>query len=326
MKSAIIGLGGISNVHSKVLLEQGHEIVAVCDNDGKKFEKFSSSKHYTDYKQMIEQERIDVVHICTPHYLHTQMIIDCLSKGINVLCEKPLCISLVDGERIIEAQKNSKAMLGVSHQNRYNPSSVFVKEYLKNNPPVTGLAFVAWNRGKAYYDSGDWRGKIKTEGGGVLINQALHTLDLLQWFLGMPDYASAITGSLKLKDVIEVEDTACATFFGERDFQFFATNCASTDFPIEVTIKTQKDIIRLYPDSVILNGKSVELEKTQELCECDKPYGKACYGVGHAALIADFYDCVKTGRKFEIDGAEGLKVVKLIHAVYESKGEKIKIN
>ncbi len=325
MKSAIIGLGGISNVHSKVLLEQGHQIVAVCDNDKSRLEKFPLSKQYTDYLQMIEQTEIDVVHICTPHYLHAQMIIDCLSRGINVLCEKPLCISLEDGEKIVSVAKASKAKFGVVHQNRYNPASVFVKDYLKKNPPLTGIAFVAWNRDKSYYDADAWRGKQKTEGGGVLINQALHTLDLLQWYLGMPSEVSAISTSLKLKEVIEVEDTVCATFSKGSEFQFFATNCAITDFPIEITIKTENDIIRLYPDSVNLNGNPVDLTQVEAKCNSRRAYGKKCYGSGHSALFADFYDCVKTGRKFSIDAEEGLKVIKLIRAVYDSKGEKIEI-
>ncbi len=331
MKSAIIGLGAISAVHKKVLLEQGQEIVAVCDNDESRFASFPNSLHYSDYVKMLDEVKPDVAHICTPHYLHADMICECLSRNINVICEKPLCINLNDGERIVQAEKNSKAILGVAHQNRYNPSSAFVKEYLKDNPPKTAMAFVAWNRDKEYYDSGDWRGKQKTEGGGVLINQALHTLDLLQWLIGMPNAVSAVTASLKLKNVIEVEDTVVATFSGERDFQFFATNCASTDFPIEITIETEKDIIRLYSNSVSINGKQVDL--SCRLADnnavanggCGKVYGKQCYGGGHSVLIADFYDSVKSGKKFEMNGEEAFKVVRLIEAVYQSKGEKINI-
>ncbi len=332
MKVAIIGLGGISAVHSKVLMEQGHQIVAVCDVDESRFSAFPQSKHFTDYRQMLEEVAVDGVHICTPHYLHAEMVVECLRRNVNTLCEKPLCISMEEAQRILDAERRSSAILGVVHQNRYNAVSRVAKEFFKENPPITGFATVAWCRGVEYYRSAEWRGRYATEGGGVLINQALHTLDLMQWFLGMPQKVSAVTASLKLQGVIEVEDTVCASFTGEKDFQMFATNCASVDFPVAITVQTEKDVVRLYSNQISINGKllecgagqAIESSGTEGEAE-NKIYGKKCYGEGHSGLIADFYDCIEKGEKFSIDGAEGLAVIRLIETVYQSGGKCIEI-
>lgn len=320
MKSVIVGLGVIGNVHYNVLKNIGTPAVAVCDCDAEKISGLTDVECYTDYIKMLDSVKPDVVHICTPHYLHEQMIIDALERGVNVLCEKPLCISLDGIERILSAEKNSKAILGVCHQNRYNPENVFLKDYLKDKKVVSGYGTVVWHRDNEYYSKDEWRGKWKTEGGGVLINQALHTFDLMQWLVGFPDTVTASISNLTLKGDIEVEETASVICSGKAGFSFFATNGSSASFPVTVTIKTEDETISVLPGKVITGSKVYEFK------ENDKVLGKACYGVGHQGLIQDFYDCVKTGRKFAIDGKEASKVIKLILASYESKGEKIDVS
>ncbi len=329
MNSAIIGLGGISAVHLKVLKEQRHKIIGACDIDAEKLQNFPAENKFTDYIEMLDTVKPDVVHICTPHYLHARMVIECLNRGINVLCEKPLCINLEEGYQILQAEKNSGAQLGVVHQNRYNLSSLYVKQLLSEESPQTAFATVAWKRDEKYYSSAEWRGKKSTEGGGVIINQALHTLDLLQWLLGMPQQVCASVSTLKLKGVVEVEDTVSAMFYGKRNFQFFATNCADFDYPIQINLKTKNDLINVYTNGVCVNGEKVNLinEFPHKILNrvAGGVYGKQCYGEGHYALIEDFYDCVRTGRKFAVDGEEGFKVIRLIQAVYDCQGEKIDI-
>ena len=136
MRVAVIGLGVIGQLHVKVIQETKNDLVAVCDVDIEKFVDYAGVKCYTDYLVMLDEVKPDVIHICTPHYLHTEMIIAGLQRNINVLCEKPLCIDEKDIPLIMEAERNSKAQLGVCFQNRYNPSSVFVKEYLQGKKIV----------------------------------------------------------------------------------------------------------------------------------------------------------------------------------------------
>lgn len=320
MKSAIIGLGVIGNVHAKVLNKMGEELVAVCDVDESRFELFPAVKGYTDYKKMIEEVQPDVVHICTPHNLHAEMVVFALNKGVNVLCEKPLCISYEQLDAVLDAEKRSCAILGVCHQNRYNPENLYLKEYLSGKTVLGGHGNVVWRRTADYYGKAEWRGTWSGEGGGVLINQALHTLDLMQWFFGMPQEVTARCDNLTLKGAIEVEDTAnLVCTGGPVDFTFYATNGAPCYFPVSVMVKTEDENVQVIPNKFISSENNVDFKKEGEC------FGKSCYGSGHEGLVRDFYDCIKSGRKFTIDGVEASKVVKIILAAYKSNGKKVKI-
>ncbi len=319
MKSAIIGMGVIGGVHAKVLNKIGEELVAVCDVDESRFEFYPNAKHYTDYKLMLEEVKPDVVHICTPHNLHAEMVIYALKRGINVLCEKPLCISFEEIDAVLEAEKDSTAILGVVHQNRYNPENIYLKEYLKDKKILGGHGSVIWSRTADYYNKAEWRGTKKGEGGGVLINQALHTLDLMQWMLGMPTEVTARCDNLTLKDTIEVEDTASLVCKGENNFSFYATNGGACYFPVSVSVKTETENVQVIPGKFIAPDRTIDFAKNGEC------FGKSCYGSGHEGLNRDFYDCVKTGRHFEIDGAEGAKVVRIILFAYQSDSQPVKI-
>ena len=327
MRSAIIGLGVIGNVHAAVLSELGEEIVALCDvrEDAALAVKEKYAKDaevYTDYVKMLEEAKPDAVHICTPHYLHADMVIAALSRGVHTLCEKPLCIRHEDIDRILAAEAASSAMLGVCHQNRYLPSNRFTKDYLKDKTILGAHGSVVWHRDAAYYASADWRGKWETEGGGSLINQALHTLDLTMWFCGDPDAVTATTANLTLKNEIEVEDTVFARFTGDTPFTFLGTNTAGADFPVEICLHLSDHTqLTVLPYTVLIGGIPVPGATVKRQAR-----GKECYGSGHETLIADFYDCVKEGRHFPIDGHEGARVIRLILATYASHGEQVKIN
>ena len=311
MRSAIVGYGNIARLHEQVLIQQGHTIAAVCDIDPNKLKNAPGERHYTDLAEMLDHEEIDVLHICTPHYLHADMIIKALSYGVHVLCEKPLCISEADIERVLDAAKSSHKQVGVCFQNRYNTANRAVKAYLEGKKSLSGVASVTWHRASAA-----WRGKWNTEGGGVLINQALHTLDLAQWLIGMPESLQATVTCMTLADSIEVEDTA-VILAGEKGngFTFYATNGGPGDCPVELSICADGEWIKVMPRDVLYGNRHEHYD------EIARALGKDCYGSGHAALIADFYDCVATGRHFEIDPREAAKAVRLVLAAYRSEGK-----
>ena len=238
MRVAVIGLGVIGKVHIKVIRETEDELVAVCDTDEEKLALYPNVKGYTDYVTMLDEIKPDIVHICTPHYLHTEMILDSLKRDIHTLCEKPICIKEEDIPIILEAKKRSKAQLGVCFQNRYNPATLFVKEYLQDQQLLFAHGELRWHRDKKYYAQDKWRGSKATEGGGVLINQALHTIDLLQYFCGMPKSVTAVCENRTLQGVIDVEDTANVTMYGKNEATMYATNAADKDYPVEITFKT----------------------------------------------------------------------------------------
>lgn len=318
MKVAVIGLGVIGKLHAELAQING-DLVAVCDIDEARLSPYPDAKHYTDYRRMIEEVAVDVVHICTPHYLHAEMVLELLGRNVNVLCEKPLCIHQEELDQILIAEKNSTAQLGVCLQNRYLSVNRFVKDFLLKNPPISAIGQLAWHRDENYYSSSYWRGKKAMEGGGVLINQAFHTLDLLQWFCGEPSSLCATVCNMTLQNVIDVEDTASLICDGDVPFTLFATNGSKADFPVQIMITTGTGLLKVTPQHVILNEEIVYTEDTS------KYHIKPCYGYGHDFLIADFYHCVKSGEKFSIDGQEGAKAAKIIFASYASGGKIVQL-
>lgn len=326
---AVIGCGAISENHIKGILASGQELVALCDTEpehaNQKIAQFALTgvKVYSDYLRLLTEEKPDAVHICTPHYLHAPMAVEALSRGINVLCEKPLCISMEQLNAILRAERDSSAMLGVCLQNRYEPMMKRTKALAGEGKSVsTAFGSVVWSRDEAYYRSGEWRGKWATEGGGVMINQALHTLDLLQWFCGMPTTVSAHTSNEHLKGIIEVEDTASAVFTCPEGhtIHFFATTAASANFPVQVNLKMKDGtVLTAENDWMMREGGALTTAERESVP------GKREWGVGHGELIADYYRCLSEGKKFPIDGQEGGKVIRMILAIYASDGNTVAI-
>jgi predicted dehydrogenase len=322
MRAAIIGLGSISTTHYGAITRAGGEVVAICDIDERAMATFRertgcTAKGYTNYQAMLADASIDVVHICTPHYLHAEMVIAALRAGHHALCEKPLCIREEDIPRVLAAERESGKRLGVCHQNRYNESNLAVKSLLASDPACSGFGTVVWNRNESYYASGAWRGKWESEGGGVMINQALHTLDLLLWMIGQPDTVQADVENRHLSGVIEVEDTASALFryADGRCFNFFATTASGADMPVQVMVTTKGgQTVVAANDTITVNGAIRPSDSG------DIRYGKDVWGDGHAKLVADFYTCIGENRPFAIDGREGARVVRAILAMYRSRG------
>lgn len=319
MKVALIGYGVIGKVHVNVINCLKEDLVGICDIDKEKLISFDNKITYTDYKEMLDKTNPDVVHICTPHYLHKEMIIYALERNINVLCEKPICISNEELCEIESALKKSSAQLGVCYQNRYEPAILFAKGHLKNKKVISAHGSLFWHRDAKYYSQASWRGVKKYEGGGVLINQAIHTIDLLQYLFEMPKDITAYIDNISLKGIVEVEDTA-VLFSKNNDFSLIASNAALMDFPIKITLNTTEDEIIICKNEVCINGQNYNCEMLKEI-----PDAKKIYGGGHASLIKDFYNCIEKNIKFDIDFYEASKSLKIVLAAYSSLGKNIKI-
>lgn len=328
MRIALVGCGGISSNHISGILEAGGTLCALCDVEPVRAEKkitrhaLSDVAVYTDYSEMLKKEKPDVVHICTPHDLHAPMAIEALEQNIHVLCEKPLCISMEQLEALRVAEKNSKAQLGVCHQNRWKSSMVELKR-LAAEGLRGAFGSVVWERDADYYRADAWRGTWEHEGGGVMINQAIHTLDLLQWICGMPIQVISEVGNWTHQDVIEVEDTASARFVCENGLviNFFATTSAGVSMPISVQVMlADKTKITAQNDFLVVGEQLIPLSSKRKA-----PLGKEVWGSEHAALIEHFYHCVSEGEHFPIDVEEGGRVIRLILSMYRSHGKQIEI-
>ena len=326
MKVAVIGIGAISSAHISALLSSGQQIVALCDVQTQKCERANeqynlSAKIYSDYKQMLDSEHLDAVHICTPHYLHAEMVCYALRRNINVLCEKPLAINLEQLADIENAVKCSSAQLGVCFQTRFNSSVLFVKDYLKDKQIECASSSLIWQRTAGYYAQAKWRGTWAQEGGGVMINQAIHGLDLLQWLCGMPESVLAHLSNVSLKDEIEVEDTAFCLFKMKNGAKIVvnATNAASFSFHVRYTFRASGHTVEIIDDNILIDGNLITKRGNYPIV------GKEVWGTGHFDLIKNFYHCLKRGEKFSIGFEEGKNAVLMVLAIYRSNGCEIEI-
>ena len=191
LRTAIIGCGGIAQVHALALSERSDaHLVAAADCRLKRAEDFCArfgGAPYQSFHELLQRERPDVIHLCTPHSLHVPMAEEALGWGVHVLSEKPAAISPNQLKKLREAEKRSVAQYGVCFQNRYNPCVQAAKERMESGTTgklLAARAFVTWNRQPPYYTESGWRGTLRQEGGGVLTNQAIHTLDLMRYFGG----------------------------------------------------------------------------------------------------------------------------------------------
>lgn len=326
LRSAIIGCGGIAQVHAEALSAMEQVQLTVCaDIRPERAEAMAQQygcRAYASMEELLEREQVDVVHLCTPHVLHTPMAAFAMKKGLHVFTEKPPVITR-EQWAVFSALASEKPRLGVCFQNRYNKSVRWVEELLHSGRAGNVLgarAFVTWCRGKEYYTESGWRGVLSTEGGGVLINQSIHTLDLLVRFLGRPLRAEAGMANHHLKGSIEVEDTLEAYVeFSGASAVFYATTAHVTDSPVLLELCCEKGTVRMEEQEITCLWKNGDTERLR--FELPAVNGKAYWGSSHRVCIADFYRCIRSGDKFCNDISGVKDTAELMLAVYESARE-----
>jgi predicted dehydrogenase len=217
VRTALIGCGKVGQIHAAALRELPEsEFVAVCDSDAGRAADFARRhgvRPFTDVVSMLAEAAVQAVVVCTPHPLHAAPAITAARAGVHVLVEKPLAATLADCDAMLEAARRAGTKLAVVSQRRLYEPVRRMREAIdagKIGTPVLGVFEMFSWRDRAYYESDPWRGKWATEGGGVLVNQSPHQLDLLQWFMGPIDEVSGSWANLN-HPYIEVEDTAVAT-------------------------------------------------------------------------------------------------------------------
>lgn len=327
---AIVGCGGISQVHARVLgAMEDVELCAFADcrlNCAEKLaEQYGEGRagSYGNLREMLAAEKPQVVHICTPHYLHVPMALEVLEGGGSVFMEKPPAISDGQFEQLEQALAQSNGKLGVCFQNRYNPSTKKVDELLREErlgKVRGGRVFVTWNRDAAYYRDSDWHGSRKTEGGGALINQSIHALDLLLRWLGEPEVVEASMGNHHLRGVAEVEDVveAFLEFPGGKRACFYATTAYVSDAPVQIELTCEQGSIRVEEERVTV--KYSQGEEAVYLLKAGGIMGKAYWGSGHASCINDFYRSLEEGTSYANDLASVKNTMQVVMRMYQSAG------
>ena len=239
---------------------------------------------------------------------------------MNVILEKPLASELVDGQRLVDAAAVSSAKIGICFQNRYNPTSVKLREVLDAGAygPVLGArAQVMWTRTIDYYNAKPWRGTWAGGGGGLMMNQAVHTVDLVQWLLGEVVDVHGSIATLKFAGQIEVEDTAAAYFTHASGVatSFYATLTHHDSAPVLLEIACRDAVLRLEGDlSVLWPDGRREVLAPADVVQTARSY----WGASHERFINDFYASLSTPGAFWIDAAEAFKTLSIVKRWYAS--------
>lgn len=323
LKIAIVGCGNVSKRHFEAAFQNENSVLIACcdivpERANALAEKYNIKPFYS-FDEMMNESDFDVLHICTPHYLHAEMAIKAMSLGKHVFCEKPLAIHYEDALKMCECAKQNNVYLAACFQNRYNLSSVYLKDLVKSEKlgKIEAVkANVTWDRDEEYY-SDDWHGTLEKEGGGVIINQCIHTLDLIQWLVDS-DVVS-VDGSIsqkRLKGKVETEDTADALikFSSGAEALFYGTLCYKANSSVFLEILFEKGRAVMYDDLVITdendNREVIALKKSKD--------AKNYWGTSHKIIIDDFYDCILNKKEFLVGGNSGSIAVKIVDELYKS--------
>ncbi|WP_105620057.1 Gfo/Idh/MocA family protein [Vallitalea okinawensis] len=331
---AIIGCGNIFPMHAEPISNiEGINLVAVCDNKEERAKLASEKyncKYYIDYVEMLDSEELDVVHICTPHYLHPIMEKEIVNRNIHVMTEKPMSINYNDAVMMIDEAKKNDVTLGVIFQNRYNPGSVLIKEALdqgKLGRVLSARLYLAWSRSDEYYSKSDWKGTWDKEGGGVLIDQAIHTIDLANWLINKDiDYIDANISN-RAHEIIEVEDAAegVVRYKDGTTLAFHTINYHAYDAPVEIELFCEHGVAHMIASTATIKYNSGREEAVDPKKSEKQRIGKSYWGVSHIIQIEQFYKALMCGKKPEITGEEALITQRIICGMYESGKEHKKV-
>lgn len=327
LRCAIVGCGSIAQVHAAVLHSQETaQLLAFADIRPERAQALADQyggRAYGSLEELLERESLDVLHICTPHYLHTPMAQAAADRGIHVFTEKPPVIDEKQWESFQRLQ--DRVRVGVCFQNRYNPETRLLHQLVDSGEPgelLGARAFVTWHRDAPYYTESGWRGALDTEGGGALINQSIHTQDLLGQFLGRASRVDASLANHHLKDVIQVEDTFEARIdFGGRPALFFASTGHCQDSPVLLELVCANAVLRVEEHEVTLRWKDGSRERRELAAPLSPVTGKAYWGSSHKLCIEDFYRCVLEGKAFPNDIPGVKDTAELMLAAYRSARE-----
>jgi UDP-N-acetyl-2-amino-2-deoxyglucuronate dehydrogenase len=332
VRTGLVGCGKVGQLHADALraLPQS-EFVAACDVSAERARAFGVAA-YTDVAAMVREARVEAVCLCTPHPLHRAAAVEAMDGGAHVLVEKPLASSLADCDAMIAAAHRNGVQLGVVSQRRFFEPVLRMKAAIdagKIGTPVLGTVVMLSWRDEAYYRSDPWRGRWDTEGGGVLVNQAPHHLDILQWLMGPIEEITGYWANVN-HPYIEVEDSVVA------NIRFQSGGLGS----VVVSVSQKPGIyskIHIHGSNGASVGAQTDTGATfvagmtgvvappfndiwtipgEEETVAAAPVRST--GYYHELQIGEFLDAILNGRPPGVTGEDGRKVVAMIAAIYES--------
>lgn len=328
---AVIGTKGMGRGHIRAVRDTpGFELRAICDAAPDEAHACSEEfgvPGYLNHRDMLDADRkIKAATICTPHWFHPDIAVDCAKRKVHVLTEKPMAVTVRGADRMIAAHKKARTILAVVFQNRFSGANAKARRLVASGRVGTihrVLMTTIWFRTQAYYDSGDWRGTWAGEGGGVLVNQATHDLDLMQWITGMmPVEVTAVCETAAHKIAVEDRASSLLRYANGATGYFHAS---TTELPGHRRLEIAGD-----RGVLLLEGD------TLQLCRLKKPLsasfaGGAVWGKGevewrdvaplkpklsgHLAQIRDFHRAIAGRRKPAVPGEDGRNSLELANAM-----------
>jgi UDP-N-acetyl-2-amino-2-deoxyglucuronate dehydrogenase len=332
-----VGCGMIAEFHTRAIGEiKGARVVAAYDKFAASAEKIAKMaggdcQVYDDIDKMLANPEVDVVCVCTPSGAHRDPAVAAARAGKHVVVEKPLEITLPRCDAIIDACNLAGVRLCTIFPSRFTAANRALKDAIDGGRfgrLTMGDTYVKWWRTQQYYDSGGWRGTWQLDGGGALMNQAIHNVDLLQWLMGDVDTVMAQT-ALLVHERIEVEDTAvaCLRF---KNGALGVIEAATSAFPgllKRIEVHGEHGSARIEQDDITLWTFAAETAEDQAVQDAMKVATGFNAGAsdprgitheGHRVQLADFLQAIDTGGEPFVDGRQGRKAVEIIRAIYHA--------
>lgn len=327
---ALIGCGRISSKHFEAIKDtEDTKLVAVCDKKeelAKKVAELYNCEYYTDYKEMLKRDDIDIVNVCTPNGSHHFFTKEVANAKKHVLCEKPMALHIEDAEQMIQSCKDNHVKLFVVKQNRYNPPIIKLRESLDKGrfgKLLLGNVTVRWTRSQEYYNENEWHGK-KDMDGGMLFTQASHHIDMLLWMLGPVESVRAMQDTFTHK--IEIEDTAVAIlrFKSGALGVIEATTCTfPKNMEGSITILGENGTVKIGGMAMnkIDHWEFADFQNEDSTIKDVATFPINVYGFGHREFLRNVVKNLQNEKceyDYSVDGEEGIKSIKVIKAIYES--------
>ena len=336
MKYALIGCGRISPNHIAAAKANDLEFNSICDivpenmeDKILKFELPETIHRYTDYRELLEKEKPELVAIATESGKHAAIALDCIAAGCNVIIEKPIALSIADADAIINAAKAKGVKVCANHQNRFNKSIAKIRDaYNKQRfgRMFYGTAHIRWNRGWEYYSRAKWRGTWEQDG-GALMNQCIHNIDLLRWMMGNEiDEVFAYTDRMD-HDYIQAEDLGIALIKfknGAYGIVEGTTDIYPKNLEETLYIFGEKGTVKAggQSDNIIEEWRfSDALDDPDEVKAKYHENPPNVYGFGHTPLYANMIDAIKYDHEPYVTAEDGKRALELVLAIYKSAAE-----
>ncbi|TVP98767.1 MAG: gfo/Idh/MocA family oxidoreductase [Planctomycetaceae bacterium] len=335
IRFGMVGCGMISNFHARAIADAPDASLTGCfSRDTDKTRAFAEQhgcRTFSSLDEMIADPEVDAITICSPSGAHLEPALAAAAAGKHVIVEKPLEITTERCDQIIRATESAGVKLGVTFQSRFHESARLMKRAVEDGrfgKVTLGDAYVKWFRSQEYYDSGAWRGTWKLDGGGALMNQAIHSVDLLLWLMGPVAEVHARTATLT-HERIEVEDVAVANLLFQNG-ALGVIEATTTAFPgclkrIEISgsagtaILEEEDLKQWQFAEESAEDEAIRQRMTDRTKTGGGAGDPAAIGHhGHTELFNEFTAAIREDRVPSIDGTEGRRSVELIEAIYRS--------